>query len=429
MKKILMMTMIAITSAVIAGAKAECTVEVNHKNAIYKCGEKAEFTISIIGKDGNLATNGFADITLDNYGKKVFLSKKVDLAKGNPFKVDGTLKTPGFLRATISGNGFKVCTFGVGFDPEEIRPGAPNPDDFDEFWANAVKKLDETVPEDVKMELIPEKSKGLCNCYRISFASYGSRRVYGWLSMPKDKSRKYPVKLHVPGAGIGATSCPTPPNAIFLIMNVHSYQQPETNDKDRRALYDEQDRIYAFPNGVKRYCQAGIHKSREDYFYYASILGINRAVNWLAKRPECDMTAFTYFGTSQGGGFGLYLCGLNKHITKACIFVPAITDLAGELVDNRQSGWPRIIEAQAEENREAAMKHIPYFDAANFARRVTIPVRFIVGFADNTCSPSAVYAGYNVVPSKDKKIYHGIGMGHAVRASLSGPLYKWQMEK
>jgi hypothetical protein len=63
MKKILMMTMIAITSAVIAGAKAECTVEVNHKNAIYKCGEKAEFTISITGKDGNLATNGFADNT------------------------------------------------------------------------------------------------------------------------------------------------------------------------------------------------------------------------------------------------------------------------------------------------------------------------------------------------------------------------------
>ena len=392
-------------------------------------GEKAVFTVTAVDDAGVPLTNGMVSVFLDNFGSRVLLERRVDLSKENPFKLEGTLAKPGFLRARLSGGGCEGRVFGVGFSPEGIRPGAPDPADFDEFWANAVKRLDETVPVDARMELVPEKSKGACNYYRVSFATYGGRRVWGWLSEPKDLSRKYPVRLSVPGAGIGAVGTGSAPGAICLTMNVHSYQQPETTQEERKARYDAQDAQYAKPNGVARYCQAGIHKSREDYFYYASILGINRAFNWLAARPECDLTSFTYSGTSQGGGFGLYLCGLNKHITKGCIFVPAITDLLGSDVDGRQSGWPRIIEAQKEENRAAAAKNAPYFDAANFARRIKIPVRVVVGFADVTCAPCAVYAGYNVIPSADKKIFHGIGMGHAVDREFYAKLGKWQNEK
>ena len=215
-------------------------------------------------------------------------------------------------------------------------------------------------------------------------------------------------------------------------MNVHSYAQPEGpggySSPERQRLYAAQDERFAKPCGVKRYCQAGIHKSREDYFYYASILGINRAFNWLATRPECDKRNFTYSGTSQGGGFGLMMTALNKNITKSCIFVPAITDLMGYRQEDRQSGWPRLIEAQRPENRAAAEKWAPYFCGVNFARRISCPVRFVVGFADVVCTPNGVYSAFNVCPSKDKRIYDGIGMGHGVFGNFYKELSTWERE-
>ena len=108
------------------------------------------------------------------------------------------------------------------------------------------------------------------------------------------------------------------------------------------------------------------------------------------------------------------LTGLNGHFTRSCIFVPAICDFLGYLCEDRESGWPKLIEAQLPENREAAIRNAPYFDGANFAARITCPVRVVVGFSDCHCPPASGYAAYNLIPAADKAILHGIGMGHGV---------------
>lgn len=419
---------IAIT---IAADKADC---------VYKSGEIASLTLSAFGEDGTAVREGVVHVRIDNYGARVAEERDVDLAAKNPVRLMATRATPGFARISVSsrttgmevvnnaGNPAGTHVFGIAFSPGEIRPGTPYPDDFMDFWKDAVRKLDETVPVDPQMELVSGRSAGSCNYWRVSFATYGGRRVFGWLSEPKAGGR-HPVRINVPGAGIGACGTWEDANRITLTMNVHSYRQPEGDTPEaaaeRQRLYEAQDEQYAKPNAVPRYCQAGIHKSREDYFYYASILGLNRAVNWLAARPECDLSAFDYNGTSQGGGFGLMLTALNRHITRSCIFVPAITDLLSSKVEGRQSGWPQIIENQAPENRAAAEKWAPYFCGTNFARQIRCPIRFVVGFCDMACAPHAVYSAYNVCPSTDKAILHGVGMGHGVFDHFYAELDQW----
>ena len=143
------------------------------------------------------------------------------------------------------------------------------------------------------------------------------------------------------------------------------------------------------------------------------MLGINRAVNWVVARPDADKTHVGYTGSSQGGGFGFYLLGLNRTFTKGVIHVPAITDLLG-FQKGRDSGWPKLIENMRPSDKAAALKVAPYFDGAHFAPRITCPVRVSVGFIDETCPPAAVYAGYNALRVADKQIGHGIGMPHRV---------------
>ena len=422
-----------------AAARAEkvsFTVETDHTNALYRCGEVATFTVTARdAATGAALRAGTLGATLDNFGSRKVAERTIDLAQENPFVLKATQAVPGFLRLQVKSRtkGLEVeankgqgapFVWGVAYEPERITPGAARPADFDAFWAHAVKTLDATVPVDARLEEIPAKSNAQRTYYRVSFASAGGRRVWGWLSMPKGKG-PFPVEVSVPGAGIGATGTGGDGRRISLTMNVHSYPQPETPEA-REAAYKAQDAQFAAPRGVARYCQAGIHESREAYFYYASLLGINRAVNWLWARPEVDRTRFTYSGTSQGGGFGLMLTGLNGHFTRSCIFVPAITDLLGFRQDGRQSGWPRIVEAQKPENRAAAERWAPYFDGVHFAARITCPVRLVAGFADTVCTPCGVYAAYNAIPARDKRIYNGLGMGHGVDPAFYRALGAWQ---
>ena len=52
-------------------------------------------------------------------------------------------------------------------------------------------------------------------------------------------------------------------------------------------------------------------------------------------------------------------------------------------------------------------------------------MRVLVGFADDTCPPSAVYATYNEIRTKDREIVHGIGMGHGCDKKLVAQQEKW----
>ena len=89
--------------------------------------------------------------------------------------------------------------------------------------------------------------------------------------------------------------------------------------------------------------------------------------------------------------------GLSPHVTALAADVPALCDLTGNAV-GRYDGWPRMVELDTEgmANPEQ-QKTAQYFDAVNFARRVTVPAIVGTGFADLVCPSSSVYAAFNVL--------------------------------
>ena len=390
--------MLAFAGALFAHAgELAFKIAADREDCLYRCGEKATFTVTVVDAGGQPAAAGTVTATVDNFGPQEQAKRTVDLAKENPFKMEGSLAEPGFLRLTVQAKGAKQTMFGVGYEPEKIEKGSPSPADFDAFWAKAVKDLDATVPADPQLKLLPERSKGAFNFWRISFATWGGTRVYGYLSIPKDASaaKKYPVRFQVPAAGNGrahwTNNMQGAADAICMFIAVHPYEPPFDLD-ELEKLFKANVEALKEKYGTSSYAVAGMAKSRED------------------------------------GGFGFLLLGLNHHFTKGVMYVPAITDTMGYL-KGRRSGWPRVVESQREEDRAAAARNAPYFDGANFAARIACPVRVAVGFADNTCPPCAVYAAYNAIPVKDKQIRHGIGMTHSCFGKFYNELGAWQKEK
>ena len=411
-------------------------VTLDRRDATYACGQDAVFSVTIKdAKDGPLASSGTVRWRLDNYGAHVFAKGVADLAKANPFTVKGTLPYPGFLRLVVQdAKGKQIRAYSAAYEPEKIRTGIPKPADFDRFWDDAMARLEKEVPLDPQVEPIGEKG-GIAS-FRVSFATFGGKRVYGVLTCPTDASKgPYPARVHCPGAGPGfiIRNCGGNRDYVTLTMSVHNFPIPD-DDAGRKAAYEAQEAKYRAihgPNSARAYPVGGLTVSREASHYFPVILGINRAVDWLAQRPDVDRRRITYSGASQGGGFGLYLAALNKNITRAYIGVPALADLMGCKADGRQSGWPRILEfeTQKDPGRLAMIeKNAPYLDGAYFAERIRIPVRLSVGYADESCAPHAVLAAYNAIPSKDKKLYHGIGGLHGSQNAPMKVVNSWLYE-
>lgn len=396
---------------------------------VYNCGETATFTVTAKEKDGS-APSGRLRATLDNFGPLKISSADWDLSATNVFTISGKLDEPGFLRLHVQGEDGKFKQdWSVAYEPERIRKGSPSPSDFDAFWADARARLAREVPLDPQVEKVEERSTGGVTFYRISFATFG-RRVYGYMSVPADPSKgPFPVDFGVNAAGFGNWTNDLNPRKDAICVQFSVYPFPpdwKWKKSGLKAKYDEMDDATKKKYGCAGYASSGIAVSREEYFFYPVLLGIDRAVDWVAARPDVDRSRFRYQGTSQGGGFGFYLCGLNRHFTRAVFYVPAITDTMGYLA-GRQSGWPRLVESNSRtpEQRAAAERNAPYFDGANFAGRITCPVRVAVGFSDTTCAPCAVYAAYNEIKSADKGILHGHGMTHSCFGKFYDQLGKW----
>ena len=430
----------AIAAAVVLAAPAPAAtymVETDRPGGIYRCGETATFAVTVL--DTANLRNGDAkqEVRLDNFGTQLVAKASFDMAKGSKFSISGTLERPGFLRLTLpetkGGGRENAYVFSVGFEPEKIGKGSPSPADFDEFWAEARKKLALKVPLDPRMELVAERTTDKFNFYRVSFATFG-RRIHGFLSVPKDMSKApFPVRIGVNAAGFGnwTNNLQGSPDAICAQFAVYDWPMDwKWQEKGLKRRYDAMNEEYKAKYACNSYATAGISESREAYFFYPVLLGIDRAVDWIASVFPVDSASFSYQGTSQGGGFGFYLCGLNHRFTRAVFYVPAITDTMGYLV-GRESGWPKIVEnnSSTPERRAAAGKWAPYFDGANFASRIKCPVRVAVGFSDVTCPPCAVYAAYNEIKVADKAIVHGIGMTHDCFGRFYDELGRWATQR
>ena len=416
------------TLLMLAAATVCCSVTPDRSDRLYKVGELATYTVTVTTPDGHPAREGKLTARLDNFGVKKLASAEWNLALTNVFTIAGKLDEPGFLRLSLEGCGLDHFARSVGYEPKRIVKGSPSPRDFDVFWAAARRRYAEEVDFDPQVTPVPERSTEAFDFYRLSFATYG-RRVYGYLSVPKGGEGPFPLDFEVCAAGFGdwTNDMRGESNRIVAKMSVYPFEPDwRWRELNLREKYDALNAAMQARYGAA-YSVAGLTESREAYFFYPVLLAFDREVDWLLEHYAVDRSRVWYHGTSQGGGFGFYLCGLNRAFTRAAFFVPAITDTMGSRA-GRADGWPNVTHGgnrATTEKRAAVERNAPYFDGANFASRITCPVRVLVGFADLTCPACAVYASYNEIPVKDKAIVHGYDMPHTVDAKLMGPMLEW----
>ena len=381
--------------------------------AVRKPGEAVEFTIGMRPSSPDLAAKlegRPVEIRLDDFGTNRLAMVEGLYSTNGQWRISGMLDHPGFLRLTVKVAGISSCLGGdwqkaVAYDPEDLKPAGECPDDFQAFWMSA-QKAARAVPIDARMEADEKRTNEKFEWYRVSFATVNDRRVHGWYVLPREASRPLPLTVQVPGAGLGSWSFTPGPrtDCAVLFMTVFPWE-PWGDGNWQRANYKRLLNGFSEQYGYDgTYYSAGMSESRESAFYYPVILGIDRAVDWIAERPEIDRERIGYYGISQGGGFGLYLAMLNKSISRFAVNVPAFCDLQGDSIGRQICVSKNFYNYRDTSVAVEARRWAPYFDGANFARFIRKPIRFVAGRSDWICPATSVYAAYAVCPSEDKAI-------------------------
>ena len=408
-------------SYVVPDSNVTINLTLNHDNWIYKIGEEAIFTLSVVKNNVPVKNIPFK--------YSIGLEKMASVKEGNLKIKDntveikgGTLLSPGFLRCNVSvevdGRWYKK-TATAAFEPEGIKPTATMPGDFKEFWQKAIA-ASRNVPLDVKLTPLPKRVTAAVNVYQVEYQySEKGERFYGVLSIPKKEGR-FPAVIRFPGAGVTPLSGDVKTaekGFITLDLNIHSIPVNQNS-----SVYTDLQK-----NELYRYQFKGL--SHRDSFYFKNVvLGCVRSVDMIYSLPQFNGKSVGAWGSSQGGALSIITTSLEPRINYLVVLCPALSDITGYL-HGRAGGWPHIFNAANpySETKEQVLKTIAYYDVVNFAKQLTVPGFYSWGFNDETTPPTSFYSSYNSIRSPKKVLILKEGE-HKIYPEQREKSYAWLIE-
>ncbi len=394
MKRNLLFLLLALVAvmpltAQIRGNNIVVTVEPDHQDWHYQLGQTARFQVEV-RRQGTLLPNVSIDYAA---GPEMYQTEKKSLTlKDGTLELKGTMKQPGFYRvdvvAHVDGKDYKsACA--AAFAPEQLQPSTVMPQDFEQFWQEAMKQARYTDLNPTR-RLLPERCTKDVNVYEVSFNNikWGSR-TYGILCVPV-KEGSYPALLRVPGAGVRPYQgdiWTASQGVVTLEIGIHGV--PVTMPQQVYTDMNE--------GTLSGYWEFGMD-DRDKSYYKHVIMGCLRAVDYIEQYTPWNKQQLGVTGSSQGGFLSLAVAGLDKRVTCYAPVHAALCDHTNSL-QGKACGWPHYFYWNKGKGMEKHIETSRYYDGVNFARLITPQQKgwFSFGYCDDVVPPTSAWATYNTV--------------------------------
>jgi cephalosporin-C deacetylase-like acetyl esterase len=335
--------------------------------------------------------------TLERGGWTEINHGSLELVDGHA-ELKASLDTPGTLLAIFSAtsaDGKKhTARGGAIVAPQEIKPSAPRPADFDAFWDAKLKEI-ATVPFNAAIEKT-ESGRDDVDYWKITLDGYRGTKIRGQLAKPAATKLKQGQRLPALFIPQWAGVYPLEKGWVtdrasqgWLVLNILAHDLPID---EPAKFYEEQN---AGP--LQEYWAIG-NDDRDASYFLRMYLSCYQAADYLAKRPDWNGRTLVVTGASQGGQQALVTAAIYPKATAALALVPAGSDMLGPDV-GRSPGWPRWYDRT--QGKDAAKVHEAsrYFDVVNFAPRIKCPVLVGFGLVDEVCPPEGIMAAANQITS------------------------------
>ncbi|SFH86738.1 acetylxylan esterase [Planctomicrobium piriforme] len=408
-----------------ASLSAETKLEVtpDHASGVYQPGEPVMWTVRATADNG-LPVTGELKFTVLK-GGLTSLTQGVAVLHDGKAEISAERNDAGALLLNVKfvppAPEKEITAYGGAiYAPEQIQASAALPDDFDQFWKQKIGELHD-VPMNAQLERIDIGNEKV-EYYHVTFDNIRGKKIRGQLAKPVGKS-DLPALLQVQWAGVYPLQrawVVGPAQNGWLALNISAHDLPIDSPQ---AFYDKQS-----ANELRDYNRRG-NNDREASYFLPMFLGCYRAADYLTERPDWNKKNLVVQGTSQGGYQALVTAGLHPKITGMAANVPAGCDHTGKQV-GRAPGWPNWTSLViAGSTPEQTLQTGRYFDAMNFARKITCPSLVGVGLIDTTCPPEGVIATFNQIQGPKELVIMPLA-DHKLKQEPYYPKFnKWQAER
>lgn len=299
----------------------------------------------------------------------------------------------------------------------------PCPDDFDQFWENALKEMDTTEPG---VELKPADFKcSFADCYQMYFTGVKGAHVHAKLLIPKN-SKNCPAALNFHGYG-GSSS----PWTSYLGYVAQGFVVAALDCRGQGGK--SQDTTSAIGNTHRGHIIRGLSDDPEKLLYRQIFLDTAQLAKIVSQMDQVDENRIAAYGGSQGGALTLACAALSPLIKKAAPTFPFLCDYKRMWEMDLRTGaymeiWDhfRRFDPKHETENEVFTK-LGYIDVQHLAKRVTADVLMAVGLSDDICPPSTQFAAYNKLTcNKQMEIYPHFG--HESLPGFDDQVFQWLIE-
>jgi cephalosporin-C deacetylase len=347
---------------------------------VYEINEPAVFLF-------NASKPGVVTYTLTFDSKDLIERKKVSFT-GGMLEVRSTLDRPGVLRCKFKFESAdksekKTAIASAAYEPLKIRPAAIMPEDFDSFWSERKAQL-ASIP--INAIFTPIKSDSdVVETFDVKMDCIG-KKVYGYYTRPKTaRAKSCPAVITLHGAGVSSAR----KNLITYFAD-HGFIALDIN---ANGVVNGKARDY-YANLYKTELLNYRHWGKENQYtsYFTGMFTrVLRGLEFLKSQPQWNGKVLVAYGASQGGAQSLAAAGLDSDVNFVFAGVPGMCDHGGHI-----NGWPKFVPREPDGSyHKQILDASMYNDGVNFARRAKAKAIFSVGFNDEVCRATSVYAAYN----------------------------------
>lgn len=345
----------------------------------YKCGEIIRFEVFARDKCRNVECGNISWELKTDDGKNE--SGTGFCTANKPLVIETLLERAGFAHLICKAlkpdgevdTGYEQLDAGAGADVEKIEYHDTLPEDYIDYWNDIEKLIEDTEPEVLLMEEIPNAKDGF-KAYDMRVKTPEGRPASFVLTVPCG-GEKYPVRAEYMGYGTRPAIPLYNNGVITAYFNAHGFENCMEEAALKEKYKDEIVNAYGFNDRE--------NESNMTTYWRGVIIRDLMGLKYLKTLENWDGENLAIVGASQGAFQATTVAAHSEGATYLEIGIPWFCDLRG-VEQGFMRGW-----------RPEFAEGLRYFDTVSHAQFVKCPVKITAGLGDYVCPPSGVMALYN----------------------------------
>lgn len=301
-----------------------------------------------------------------------------------PLVLKSRLMRPGYVRLVCTAYtpeaqpdpAFDLLETGAGAEVEKLTYCDTIPEDFDEYWGEIERLVNDNEWEVTLFKEITEGVREGYRLYDVRINAPEGRPASGLVSIP-DKEGKFPIIAMFNGYSIvGCSRAYYNEDCITAVFNAHGIENLVSNIEILKK-YGTELNAYGF-NETE-------NESNMTTYWRNVMIRDLIGTKFVKTLPQWDGENLACHGGSQGGFQAVTVAAHDKDVTFLDVYIPWFCNLGG-VNKGYMAGWlPKLQEG------------LRYFDTVAQSTRVKCPTQIMARIGDYCCPPSTTTTLYNTL--------------------------------